>query len=318
MDNERLPHDAAYKQFFSNRKMVESLLRDFVPADFVEELDFTTLERYSGSFVTDDLRERHDDIIWRIGWKNGSWCYVSLLLEFQSTPDTWMALRVLSYTSLLLLDLVKTGKVHEGEGLPPVFPIVIYNGNRVWKAPLEIGELFAPMHEDLKAYCPQHRYFLLDESRVPAEKLKNLEGLVPLLLRFERIREPADAREILEKLIELLKDPENLSLRRAFTEWCSRILFKRSGFLKEPPEFQDLQEVNAMLEERAAQWIDEYRAEGEAKGRVEGKAEGRVEGRAEIVQKLMQLGQLSLEAIAQISGFTVEELKQIQAGFKPT
>ena len=55
MGKERIPHDAAYKQFFSNPEMVESLLRDFVPADFVADLDFSTLERCSGSYVTDDL-----------------------------------------------------------------------------------------------------------------------------------------------------------------------------------------------------------------------------------------------------------------------
>ena len=82
MEHDRLPHDPAYKQFFSNPEMVESLLREFVSADFVADLDFSTLERCSGSYVTDDLRERHDDIVWRVGWKNGAWCYVVLLLEF--------------------------------------------------------------------------------------------------------------------------------------------------------------------------------------------------------------------------------------------
>lgn len=82
MGKERMPHDPAYKQFFSNPEMVESLLRDFVSADFIADLDFSTLERCSGSYVTDDLRERHDDIVWRVGWKKGSWCYVALLLEF--------------------------------------------------------------------------------------------------------------------------------------------------------------------------------------------------------------------------------------------
>lgn len=118
MGKERIPHDSAYKQFFSNPEMVESLLRDFVPADFIADLDFSTLERCPGSYVTDDLRERHDDIVWRVGWKKGSWCYVALLVEFQSTPDHWMALRMLSYTALLLLDLVKTGNIRENEGLP--------------------------------------------------------------------------------------------------------------------------------------------------------------------------------------------------------
>lgn len=66
MKTERLPHDASYKQIFSNPDMVASLLRDFVSEDFISELDFSTLEQCSGSYVTDDLRERHDDVVWRL------------------------------------------------------------------------------------------------------------------------------------------------------------------------------------------------------------------------------------------------------------
>lgn len=62
--SERFPHDAAYKALFSDPSMVEPLLRDFVPEDFIQDLDFSTLERCSGNYVTDDLRERYDDIIW--------------------------------------------------------------------------------------------------------------------------------------------------------------------------------------------------------------------------------------------------------------
>ena len=270
MGKERMPHDPAYKQFFSNPEMVESLLRDFVSADFIADLDFSTLERCSGSYVTDDLRERHDDIVWRVGWKKGSWCYVALLLEFQSTPDHWMALRTLSYTTLLLLDLVKTGKVRENEGLPPVFPIVIYNGGKTWKAPQEVAALFAPMPEGLKYYRPQHRHFLLDESRVPGEELDKSKGLAAQLLRLERAQEPEQVRQIVRELIARLHGPEYLSLRRAFTVWLGRVVLKRSGITEEIPEFQDLREVDAMLEERAAQWKNEYitlgRKEGEAKG----------------------------------------------------
>ena len=52
-------------------------------------------------------------------------------MGFQDTLDHWMTLRTLSYTTLLLLDLVKTENVREKEGLPPVFPIVVYNGGKV-------------------------------------------------------------------------------------------------------------------------------------------------------------------------------------------
>ena len=56
MGKERMPHDPAYKQFFSNPEMVESLLRDFVSADFIADLDFSTLERCSRCFWSSRAR----------------------------------------------------------------------------------------------------------------------------------------------------------------------------------------------------------------------------------------------------------------------
>jgi len=50
--------------------------------------------------VSDDLRERDDDVIWRV--RLGSeWLDVHLLIQFQSRQDPFMALRILVYTGML-------------------------------------------------------------------------------------------------------------------------------------------------------------------------------------------------------------------------
>ncbi len=72
---------AAYKSFFSDRTFVTSLFQDFVPEDFVRDMDFSTLELLSASHVTRELRQRHNDIIWRVRWKD-THCYLYLLMEF--------------------------------------------------------------------------------------------------------------------------------------------------------------------------------------------------------------------------------------------
>ncbi|SEP97118.1 Putative transposase, YhgA-like, partial [Ectothiorhodospira magna] len=83
-------HDNSYKLLFSHPRMVRDLLTGFVKEAWVEQLDFTSLEKVSGSYVTDELRDREDDIIWRIRWGK-DWLYVYLLLEFQSSVDRFMA-----------------------------------------------------------------------------------------------------------------------------------------------------------------------------------------------------------------------------------
>ena len=63
------PHDSGYKLLFSHPAMVADLLNGFVAEDWVRELDFSTLEKQSGSYVSDDLRPRADDVVWRVRWR---------------------------------------------------------------------------------------------------------------------------------------------------------------------------------------------------------------------------------------------------------
>ncbi len=56
-----------------------------------------------------------------------------LLLEFQSTVDRLMAVRLLTYVGLLYQDLAAAGEIPPGGPLPPVLPIVLYNGQALPK-----------------------------------------------------------------------------------------------------------------------------------------------------------------------------------------
>jgi len=110
-----MDHDHSYKLLFTHPEMVADLLRGFVKEDWIKALDFSTLEKASGSYVSDDLRDRHDDIIWRIRWKNvqgenqnSAWLYVYLLIEFQSSVDWFMAVRIMTYVGLLYQDLIRS------------------------------------------------------------------------------------------------------------------------------------------------------------------------------------------------------------------
>ncbi len=68
-------HDQGYKQLFSHPELVRDLLLGFVREEWVQELDLDTLERVNGSYISDDLRERENDIIWRVRM-GSSWVYI--------------------------------------------------------------------------------------------------------------------------------------------------------------------------------------------------------------------------------------------------
>lgn len=56
-----------------------------------------------------------------------------------------MALRLLTYVGMLYQDLVRTKQLTGSGRLPPVLPIVLYNGVRAWTASQEIAELIEPV-----------------------------------------------------------------------------------------------------------------------------------------------------------------------------
>ena len=96
-------HDTIYKLLCAHDRMIQGLLIGFLPEQWVAALDLK-----NGSYVTEDLRGRHGDAVWRIRWGE-DWLYVHLLLELQSSLDRFMAQLIMVYTALLHQDLIRRG-----------------------------------------------------------------------------------------------------------------------------------------------------------------------------------------------------------------
>jgi ribosomal protein L17 len=224
-------------------------------------MDFSTLETVKDSFMTDNLKARHDDIIWRVRW-GPKWLYIFLLLEFQSTIDPFMAVRLMVYIGLLYQHLIDTQKLKAKDKLPPVLPIVIYNGSEKWDAKKNLSQLIEKVPGGLDKYQPKLRYFLLDESTFNDEKLAPLlKNLVAALIRLENTRslenEQAVAKAIqtvLDSLVEWLKDPEFERLRRDIVTWLLRVLLPHNVPNIPIPQVIELQEMNSMLYETIQNW----------------------------------------------------------------
>jgi predicted transposase YdaD len=286
-----MDHDHSYKLLFSHAAMVEDLLRGFVREDWVAELDFATLERAGNGYVSDDLRERIDDIVWRLRFR-GEWLYVYLLIEFQSSVDAFMAVRLLAYVGLLYQDLLRAGQLTAAGKLPPVLPVVLYNGRPRWDAAVDIAELIEAAPGGLERYRPSLRYLLIDEGRYAESDLAPLRNLAAALFRLENSRTPQDVEKVLEALVEWLKTPEQTSLRRAFTHWLKRVFLKGRMPGVSFENLTELHEVKNMLEQQVIEWTEEWFKQGEAKGEAKGEARGRQkghqEGEAALLQRLLE------------------------------
>ena len=73
-----------------------------------------------------------------------------------------MAVRILTCTGLLYEDLIRRGALSAQGKLPPVLPVVFYNGERRWGAAREVGELIARVGGALPRHQPSQRHIVVD------------------------------------------------------------------------------------------------------------------------------------------------------------
>ena len=260
--------DPNYKRLFSFPRMVEDLLRAFLPGEVLAELDFSTLRKLPAEYVSDELLKRHGDCVWRLR-RRGQWLYLLVLLEFQSTEEPRMALRILTYTSLLYQELVRNDALDARGRLPAVLPVVLYTGEARWRAAVEVGELIAPVGPELAPYQPSQRYVVVDERHVGAEDLPG-RNLMAAVLGLEQSRGPEDLERVVEKLVEWLRDSHDGELKRAFTDWVWRLARHFEPGDAEPVPVRTLEGVRMTLEERVAEWPKQWFREGREQGIREG------------------------------------------------
>ena len=273
-----MSYDPACKLLFAHPRMAEDLLRGFVARRWSHALDFGTLELRSATSVSDDLRRREGDLLWRVRF-GGTWLYVQL--EFQSTVDPTMAVRLLSRTGLLYQDLLREGEVAPGGQLPPVLSVVLYNGRRSrWTAAVEVEEMIAPAGEGLARYQPSLRYELLDVRGCGADDLP-ARNMVSALIGLENSRTPGELERWLDALLDWVRGPGERELKRAFGAWIRRVLLAHRfpGTVLEREA--ELEEVRTMLEEQVREWTQQWYEEGREEGRQEGRERGIEQGRAE-------------------------------------
>jgi predicted transposase/invertase (TIGR01784 family) len=288
-------HDLSYRLFFTHHRMIHDLLREIVGERWVERIDFDSGEKAEGSFVSSKYESRESDVIWKFQRRDGGDpVYVYILLEFQSRPDPSMAVRFMGYVSLFYQSLMSSQPAAERRKLPPVIPVLVYNGWEPWNVATDLGSLIGDLDPTAEIYRPQLRYRLVDEASYPREDLEAMNSPVADLFGIERSRDWFEVRSIIHRLRQHLL-PSETSLRRAFETYLQIVILPRFGLsLEEVSDTLTLEELETMLAESIDRWNREIREEGRQKGRQEGEA------RIVLRQLRLKFGSLESDVEAQV------------------
>ncbi len=189
-----------------------------------------------------------------------------------------MALRIHTYTGLLYQELVR----NEAPGitdrrLPPVLPVVLYNGAEPWTAARRMSGLVAPGAPWLAPYQPAQGYFLLDLHRVGDDDMPR-RNLLRAVAAVEQSRSFEDVLRVREALQPWFRDPRAAELQRAFVDWMRQIAERMAPAGAIVPPVRTLEEMRMSVVERAAEWPKQWLREGREQGLAEGREQGLEQG----------------------------------------
>ena len=278
-------HDAFFKQVLGDPKLADTFLREHLPADVVGLLGPEPPEPVPGSFVDEELRQHHSDLLFRVRLKTGSDAFAYVLLEHKSSSDPGARLQLLRYVVRILTRWYEQN--HEQLPLPPVLPLLAHQGPGDWEPSCEFADLFGSVPAALGPYLPSFRHALVDLAKVGDQALSTEVRLRAFLkaLKYSRRSDlpdcigillaeaPAlDEKDLFVILTYLDKGPRALS-NKVMRETLQRLVPERTeqimGWLTQP-------------------YYDQGKAEGRVEGKAEGEAMGKAIGEAKILARLLE------------------------------
>lgn len=237
-------HDSGYKRLFSNRTIFRQFIETFVHEDWVQDLDFSQAETLDKSFVSAHYKETESDLIYKVKF-HGHEAYLVLLLEFQTTVERFMALRVLNYVTNFYMDYVES--VKHVNMLPPVFPIVLYRGKAAWNAPVNMTDLIDDVQR-LGPHAPHFQYCKIVEHEYPPDMLLKIRNIVSTLFFAET---SDDENRIIDELATLFDREEDRQAAGLLVNWFVQLITHDRKTFIDTELLQDLgqtgEEVKTML-----------------------------------------------------------------------
>ncbi|MCG5534655.1 Rpn family recombination-promoting nuclease/putative transposase [Ectothiorhodospira mobilis] len=302
-------HDTGYKELFSYPEFVQQLIEGFAPSELSELMDFSTLKNHSGNYITPLFEEKFEDVVWsvEVTWQGVTQqVFLYILLEFQSVVDRTMPIRLMHYVACFYNHLIKTKVTTARQGMPPILPIVLYNGSRDWTAEQDIYDMVHPEPPAcLQVYQPHLRYYLVNEGRYTDKELYLRQTPLSGIFGVENAGQSWDAlQQAVDRIVAIIQaDPDKERIDRIITRWLKRHLH-RLGAEIDLDQLESLVEDKDMLAENLENLVK--------KERLEGRQEGEQVRAEQIARNLITRTEMDDAMIAEIAGLPIADVIRLR------
>lgn len=317
------PHDAVFKHILSHRATASDFLLIHLPEHLRMLCDLRTLQLESGSFIEEDLRASHSDILYSLKTQTGEG-YIYVLIEHQSSPDRHMAFRLMRYAIAAMQRHLDKGH----RQLPLVIPLLFYHG-RTSPCPHSMRWLDDFSQPEVAERLYSHNFPLIDVTEIPDDQLIQHRRVAMLELLQKHIRQ-RDMMEISEQLVRILS--LGYTNRRQFKTLLNYML--QAGNAADPvaflrklaqkvllkPHKETLMNIAQFLEERGRKegvlqgmkaGMEKVLQKGRKEGRNEGRGEGQQEATERIARAMLEDGQEPSQ-VAKLTGLSLQQLDKLQ------
>ena len=271
-------HDRGYKRLLSQPTIIRQIIETFIEEDWVQQLDFSRIERIDKSFISESYREVEADLLFKVPFKDSDReLFFYFLTELQSKVLRFMALRVQHYVSSFYMDFIQSNP--SAQTLPAVFPIVLYNGDEKWTAPTQVADLIERF-PDLGPYRLSLEFFKIAENEYDRERLLRQSNIATTLFLAEA---HYDIHLLYERMVQLFEEEEDREALQVFLNWFAQLALR--GYRPAPDyelverEYKNVEEVKSMLMTAIERDREQLLKTGEARGIQLGEARGIEQGK---------------------------------------
>lgn len=283
----------------------------------MQDLTVDDIELVNKEFVTDQFDTYESDLVYKIhvrelrvasfGEGEEDTVYIFFLQEMQSRNDFTMPFRLLVYITAIWMDFFKNSdknvRKRKKYKLPPIIPLVLYNGKAKWTTPLHFKDKVA--HSEMfNGYVCDFEYILVNVSGLDRKEIRKDNTLVDNIFLADQFRTKEawleNIKDLSERVRRLSKEDQNL-----WKDWYEHAFQRVNRELKDKfmKLFQDGDDnMCSSLEQVIMDQIEV--------GREEGIAEGIERANISSARKML-LSHMDIPFIVEITSLKKEKVEEL-------
>jgi len=260
---ENAPHEGLFQKVFRDKDNTKHFLKEHLSQEVLRYMDLDSLLLENVTYIDDQLKKYFSDLVFTVNIDDQEFPAgkIYLLFEHKSYPDEMVALQILRYMALQWKDMIAQARIPSRK-LPPIIPIVIYQGQETWKVSSSFQDMVDMPSEEFKKFIPDFSFAFFNIGQVEDQKVQENVILKFYVAIIKSLNSP-ELRDILPRLTQGLY--ESLERRTAleYIEIFFKYLVKSTDVVGEEDYAQALRMLPEGGDKIMNTLAEEWKREGE-------------------------------------------------------